>query len=537
MLFNGGALYPAAPRDRICQQIGKWQDGSLPRVLENAEPDLAVARGAARFGRIVSRKEERIQSGAPRAVFLEAYKRQAGNGAERAGPSLVCILPRGAAAEEMFEIADLPLELRINRPVRFQTYYSTRHGRSKAGELFEWNPRDFHPLPPLETVAKVADAPEGDTGRTVPITLSAKVTDLGLLQVSCRSAAANLPKSWPLEFNLRPHEHAPAAPALDLAGAAQGRPNVEASALTAARSRLNTVFSRPTGKGDKLSAARLLQSLEKILGLPKGDWNWELVRSLWPPLEASIACRKHSVEHEETWLILAGFLLRPGFGAALDEGRIDSLWRIRDAGLYFPGKRIKLQEHILWRRVAGGLSRVRQERVLASELDKLRQQKNPPPELIRLAGSLERIGHDVKSELVRRFIDKATGLARAKQHCAPYLAALSLLLNRSPLYAGPETVVSPALVELAYDGFSGFDWADPELSEMQSLFLRAARVVDDRSLDLPKALRNRIAGRLEQSGVAPVKTARIRDYMPVDRSERAGLYGESLPPGLILGGG
>ena len=91
-------------------------------------------------------------------------------------------------------------------------------------------------------------------------------------------------------------------------------------------------------------------------------------------------------------------------------------------------------------------------------------------------------------------------------------------------------------MELAYDAFSGFDWADPELSEVQSLFMRAARVVDDRSLDLPKALRNRIAGRLEQAGVAPVKTARIRDYMPVDRSERAGLYGESLPPGLILGG-
>ncbi len=537
VLFNGGALYPAALRQRIREQIGKWQGGALPRVLENAEPDLAVARGAARFGRILSRKEERIQSGAPRAVFLEAYKRQAGNGGERAGPSLVCILPRGAAAQEMFEIADLPLELRINRPVRFQTYYSTRHGRSKAGELLEWNPRDFHPLPLLETVAKVPDAPEGDTGRTIPITLSAKVTDLGLLQVSCRSAASNLPKSWPLEFNLRPHEQAPAAPALDVAGAAQGRPNVEASALTAARSRIEAVFSRSIGKGDKLSAARLLQSLEKILGLPKGDWNGALVRSLWPPLEASIACRKHSVEHEETWLILAGFLLRPGFGAALDEGRIDSLWRVRDAGLYFSGKRIKLQEYILWRRVAGGLSRERQERVLASELDKLRQQKAPPPELIRLAGSLERIGHDIKSELVHRFIDKAAGHARAKQHCAPYLAALSLLLNRSPLYAGPETVVSPDLVELAYDAFSGFDWADPELSEMQSLFLRAARVVDDRSLDLPKALRNRIAGRLEQAGVAPVKTARLRDYMPVDRSERAGLYGESLPPGLLLGGG
>ena len=37
--------------------------------------------------------------------------------------------------------------------------------------------------------------------------------------------------------------------------------------------------------------------------------------------------------------------------------------------------------------------------------------------------------------------NKALQLAEAKQHCAPYLAALGLLLNRAPLYAGPETVV------------------------------------------------------------------------------------------------
>ncbi len=537
VLFNGGALYAAALRQRIREQIGKWQGGLVPRVLENAEPNLAVARGAARFGRILWRKEERIQSDAARAVFLEAHKKPSDDGSEKAGPSLVCILPRGATAEQTFEIADLALELRVNRPVRFQSYYSTRHGRSKAGDLLDWNSRDFHPLPPLETVAKVPDAPKGDTGRTIPITLSAKVTDLGLLQVSCRSAASNLPKSWPLEFNLRPHEQAPSAQRNNVVAATQAKPNVDSSTLAEARSRIKAVFSRATGKGDKLSATRLMQNLEKLLGLQKGDWNGALVRSLWPSLEECIACRKHSVEHEETWLILAGFMLRPGFGAAMDEGRIDSLWRIRDTGLCFPGKRIKLQEYILWRRVAGGLSRERQERVLAGELDKLRQQKSPSPELVRLAGSLERIGHDLKSEMIRRFIEKAAALGRDKQHCAPYLASLSLLLNRAPLYAGPETVVSPNLVDVAYDAFSGLNWADPELSEVQTLFLRGARVVGDRSLDVPRSLRNRIAGKLEQAGVAPVKTARLRDYMPLDRSERAGLYGESLPPGLLLGGG
>ena len=53
VLFNGGSLYPPRLRDRLREQIGKWQEGRLPEVLENAELDLAVARGAAYFGRLL----------------------------------------------------------------------------------------------------------------------------------------------------------------------------------------------------------------------------------------------------------------------------------------------------------------------------------------------------------------------------------------------------------------------------------------------------------------------------------------------------
>src|SRR5438132_646623 len=113
-------------------------------------------------------------------------------------------------------------------------------------------------------------------------------------------------------------------------------------------------------------------------------------------------------------------------------------------------------------------------------------------------------------------------------------AALGLLLNRTPLYAGPETVVSPDLVEHAYQAFQGFDWTTPELFDLQILFLRAARVVDDRSLDLPIPLRGLIASKLEKSGVPALQTAKIKGFVPIGRSDRASLYDESLPPGLIL---
>jgi len=241
-----------------------------------------------------------------------------------------------------------------------------------------------------------------------------------------------------------------------------------------------------------------------------------------------------SPEHEETWLIVAGYLLRPGFGAAADETRMDELWQILGHGRTNAAKRVKLQVYILWRRVAGGLSQQRQEAVLATEIERICRQDNLPPELVRMTGAFERLDHGLKGTLIKRYIARAAELARGRKHCAPYLAALGMLLNRAPFYAGPEHVVAPDLVEDAFDAFSGLDWADPELAEMSTLFLHAARVVGNRSLDVRSSVRGRIASRLEKLGVPPARTARLRALMPIAAAERLGLYGEALPPGLIL---
>jgi hypothetical protein len=283
-----------------------------------------------------------------------------------------------------------------------------------------------------------------------------------------------------------------------------------------------------------LTATRILRNLEQVLGMPKGEWNAGLVRALWPALESCMARRKESADHEEAWLILAGFLLRPGFGAVADHFRIDSLWRLHEQGLYFPGKRSKVQEYVLWRRVAGGFDDQRQAQILAPELDKIRTQKKVAPELIRLAGSLERLPIQTKTELANLFIDTARTLARENKHCAPYLGALGHILSRAPLYAGPETVVPPKIVERAYEALRVLDWTAPELAEVQTLFLRAARVVGSRSFDLPKALRHRIAAQLENAGVSPQRTGKLKEFTPVGGAERISLHDEGLPPGLIL---
>jgi hypothetical protein len=74
ILFNGGSFRPEFLRQRICQLIGKWQAGFTPLALENANPGLAVARGAALFGKFVHHQTERIEAGAAHAVFLEVVR-------------------------------------------------------------------------------------------------------------------------------------------------------------------------------------------------------------------------------------------------------------------------------------------------------------------------------------------------------------------------------------------------------------------------------------------------------------------------------
>jgi hypothetical protein len=532
VLFNGGSLHSPLLRQKLREQIGAWQGGSMPLVLENTEPALAVARGAARSGRLFPRQTGRIAADAAHAVFLEVQMTTATHG-KATFPSLVCLLPHGASPEELFEIAVPGLELRTDRLVSFQTYSSSRHSRSRAGDILPWRADDFHALPPLQTIVRTADPSQSGTSRTVPVRLAAKINSLGLLQVSCISVDPATRQSWPLEFNLRPHEQ-DSANTCGLGAAVQAKPNATADALEVAKKYVGTVYTRSPIKTDKVTAAAILKSLERIFGLSRSEWNAALLRALWPAVSEQLDGRKLSVDHEEAWLILAGFLLRPGFGVAHDNLRIDELWRLRDAGLCFPGRRIKYQEYILWRRVAGGLTRERQVKLLDGELDRIRSGK-APAELVHLAGSLERIPHAMKAELINTFIDTVVTRTRAKQHCAPYLAALGFLLNRAPLYAGPETVVSPDLVAHAYAAFQGFDWTEPELLELQPLFLRAVRVIDDRSLDVPKPLRYLIAGKLESAGVALLRTGKIKAFTPVGRAERISLYGESLPPGLVLG--
>ena len=541
VLFNGGALYPEILRQRLSHLIASWQEGHQPVVLENTEPDLSVARGAARYGWLRSREQLQIEAGAARSLYLEAQRA----GAEK-GASVVCILPRGTELEEDATVELDGLRLRVDQPVRFQAFYTTKRGRDKAGDTLSLEKGGFHSLPPLQTVARLSEGMAKPERGQIPVRLRTRINALGLLQVSCESLLEDLQASWPLDFNLRAVTVGSADASAESGPAVDGDPGVGDAQLEAGLALLRRRF-RPVsgtqpgrksrkkmGVKEKVTPARVFRSLEEVLALPKQDWNWMLVRSLWPALQESESGRRRSVEHEETWLSLVGYMLRPGYGAHLDDARLESLWYILQGGLAFPNRRIKLQEYILWRRLSGGLSRERQEQLIGREWKGIAQSKNPPAELIRMAGAFERLPQDKKRELITLFLERATDNLDAGKAAGAYLVALTLLLNRAPLYAGPEAVVPPEWVERAYDRLRAFDWEDERHRETLPLFLRAARVVDNPYLDVTKPIRKKIATQLERAGLAPVKVVPVRDYAPLEKADRAGLLGESLPAGIVI---
>ena len=545
VLFNGGTLYPDVLRERLSKLIGSWQKDQAPVILENTEPDLAVARGAARYGWLTSRESLQIRAGAARSLYLEVQQ----SNQKKSAPSVVCILPRGAELEQESVVALEGLKLRVNQPVRFQAFYSTKRGRDKPGDLVSLKKGSFHFLPPLQTVARLRQGQREPKGGQVSVHLRTHMNALGLLQVACESTLPDLDQTWPLDFNLRAVTVGSTDVREESNNAIAGDSGIAPSLLESGQRLLRRQFrsditAKPSKKNrkkatkpkEKVTPGRVFRALEENLDLAKHEWNWILIRSLWPALQEGEAGRRSSIEHEETWLSLAGYLLRPGYGADLDDARLEELWQILTPGLAFPNKRVKLQEYILWRRLSGGLSRERQEKLLQLEWPKIEQSKNPPAELIRMAGSFERLSQEHKREMITVFLDRTVDNLDNKAYADAYCVALTLLLNRAPLYAGPEAVVPAELVEHAYERLRPFDWSEENgTRELTQLFLRAARVVDNPYLDVSKAVRKQIANQLEKAGIASMKTVPVRDYAPLEKADRAGLLGESLPPGIVLG--
>jgi hypothetical protein len=512
VLFNGGTLMPAVLRQRLSEQIGRWQEGKSPVVLESGELYLAVARGAAQFARELALGRHRlITAGAAHGFYLEISPER-----EKEATYLVCVVPLGTAAEESCQISKLDLHLLINQPVEFRVFSTTRRTGDPPGQIVKLNERDFHSLPPLQTIARLDKRRHKVRDVSVPVHLEARVNALGLLQVFLVSAGKSIdpPQRWELRLNVRA-----------TAGKTSQRP--APSVETLPRHTRDEVYAVLRSTFDQ----SVLKRLEKITGVRKDKWNRLWLREFWKPLSESITRRERGVDYETGWLNAAGFFLRPGYGVALDDYRIEQLWAVQALGLVYDDvKSVREQYYIMWRRVGGGLGPEQQQLMYREVKPLLQSQVKQAAEAFRMVSSFEYLSSETKKELFGLLLDGMSD--KREKHRGPYLWSLGRLLSRVPLYSGEDTVAPPSMVEECFERMKGWDWRAPGLEYAPTLFGIACRKTGSRGVDIPMQTRQAVLAKMHEADARESLISQVARQVPVEREDLRVLFGESLPAGL-----
>ena len=276
---------------------------------------------------------------------------------------------------------------------------------------------------------------------------------------------------------------------------------------------------------------QLIKELEAILEQPRSKWNSQILRDLWQPLAKGLNRRTRSVAHEYTWLYLAGFTLRPGYGMALDEFRVDELWQVYGQGIAAKGERqIEDQWWIMWRRVAGGLDRSRQERLFDKIFPALRKGRDDTAEQLMLAGSLERIDMLKKVKLGHKLVDFI--LEGRRQFFDQRVWALARIASRYPLYSGSETIVPPRYVEEWFQRLKPLRCDQAPYNKLHQFFSQSGRLVDDRQFDLQSKVRQEYLRHMERFGAKEDQLAVVANYVEFSNEHKNELFGEALPTGL-----
>jgi hypothetical protein len=202
ILFNGGVFKSHCLVERTMRIVNGWmQSAGVPeaRLLEGADLDMAVAKGAAYYGCVRRGRGVRIRGGAARSFYV---------GVESAMPAVpgleppiqaFCVAPFGM--EEGTD-ADLPAQtfgLVVGEPVRFRFLSSSVRRNDSVGATVEsWLPGEMEEL---DDIKATLPADGRASGEIVPVRLRARLTEVGALKLEAVSISGS--ERWAVEFNTR----------------------------------------------------------------------------------------------------------------------------------------------------------------------------------------------------------------------------------------------------------------------------------------------------------------------------------------------
>ena len=202
ILFNGGVLKAPQIEQRIQSVINGWltADGAQPaRLLDGANLDLAVARGAAYYGHVRQGRGVRIRGGTAQSYYVGVESNMPAIPGMEPPMSALCLAPFGM--EEGTEVALDAQEfgLVVGEAVRLRFFGSSVRRTDAVGTLLDfWGPEELVELQEIELNLPA----EGRTpGEVVPVTLQARVTDIGTLELNAVPVGGV--ERWKVELDVR----------------------------------------------------------------------------------------------------------------------------------------------------------------------------------------------------------------------------------------------------------------------------------------------------------------------------------------------
>ncbi len=553
VLFNGGVFQPPALRERVVEVMRHWyqtpEHAWQPLVLSNPSLDLAVAWGAAHYAWLRHTGGRRIGGGIARSYYVgveSGDSRPAEAEAKESTPgtapplTLLCVVPQRLEEGTEIRLEKPELELALGQPVLFPLYTSTVRSEDQPGSVLRVAADQLLQLPPLHTVLRGG---KRSGTRRVPVTLAARCTEIGTLELWC--VAKDGGNRWRLEFNVRDIVKDDQPGATDGA-AEQSVTDVwpEAQVQEAARL-IREVYASATDTG--LSPQELTKALEAVLDAPRHEWPTGLCRRLWEFLAEVADQRRKSPGHLSRWYHLVGYCLRPGFGDPLDKYRVEQLWKLMHAPPRGEAARTlpRIPEGgadywIMWRRVAGGLNTALQnalfERLRPSLLPSkgkagVKPGANELAEMWRAVASLERIEAKHKDALGQ------TLLKPLRRSPVPTYGfwALTRLGARVLLYGPLNTVVHRQIVERWLDAVLPFQPGNSsERLSWAFCLAQLARRSGQRALDVDDSHRQSVLTVLRSQELPAHWVTMVEDVTELEGEERSQMFGESLPIGLRL---
>lgn len=527
ILLNGGVFHAERLRERLVDVVSAWWPDA-PRVplLPSASLDLAVARGAARYGLVRRGLGRRIGGGAAQAFFIGLTQAQAGR-----APTAVCVIPRGQEEGRWLEITAQPFALTLGQPVQFPLYSTTADRVDAPGAVVEID-EAFHALPPLHTLFRAAAL----RARQVRVHLRAALTELGTLELWCVSNESD--ERWRLEFELRG------------ATAARSGESITESMperFAEVRALVDKVYGSAPQVVDPREVKGLGSTLEAALG-EKETWRLPLLRELWSVLYAGAARRRRSAIHERGFFRLIGYGLRPGFGYPLDEWRCEQAFRLFAEGVSFHSEAAGWNEFwILWRRIAGGLREEHHaaiwayikphlaRRVPANPSKNAARPKGVVPdgldEMVRAAASLEHLDPVEKGLFGDWIVDRLRSPKLGAS--GPWAWALGRLGARVPMAGSVHRTVAAEKAAKWLEELLTRDLRTVDGAPFAAVQL--ARLTGDRARDLDEAVRIRAVEALT-AAKAPERWLRLMSEVVVlEADDEARALGDTLPLGLRLG--